>query len=324
MVELSVIVPVYNVEKYLKRCISSIITQTYKNFELILIDDGSLDRCGAMCDEFAQKDSRIRVIHQSNKGLAETRNVGIRSAQGAYISFIDSDDYILPQTYSDCMRILHQTSADIICFQHIDVYDNQIIDQYEQAPECVKDLTAAEAYDALFYPNYVDVITCNKIIKKSVLEGIEFPAGKLYEDMFTTYKYISKAKKISVTNQKYYVYCHREGSIGTQKYSPRALDLAYAAYETYENGVREFPNAANLEVGLLFWLVVVANMMIRSKMTDASYIKRVQKYGRKNVKKILFNPYYGFIRKMQLLLFSFSQPVYKACYFKFLCKRHSN
>lgn len=323
MPKLSVIVPVYNVERYLNRCVDSILKQDYEDFELILINDGSPDNCGSICEEYAKRDHRIRVIHQENKGLAETRNVGIKNAGGKYISFIDSDDYIVQGTYSHCMSIIDGYNADILCFQHIDIYDNRLVEKedYTLSPE-IKLFSTQEALDALLYPNYIDVITCNKIIKKELFTGIKYPTGMLYEDMFTTYKYIAKAQKIVSTNQKFYVYCHREGSIGTQKYSTRSLDLSKAVLETYTFVKNNYPGARNAEVGLLFWLVVVANMMIKGKAEDKDYLKNVQKFGRKNTFRILSNPYLGLVRKMELLLFSFSLTIYKPCYFKFLNSRN--
>lgn len=321
MIQLSVIVPVYNVEPYLKRCVESILKQDYYDFELLLIDDGSPDGCGKICDDFEKKDKRVRVIHQENKGLAETRNIGIQNALGKYISFIDSDDYIVEGTYSHSMNILKDYQADIVCFQHMDVYDNRYIYRLVEKEEKIKVFNAEEAYDALFYPNYINVITCNKIIRKSLLTDITFPSGKLYEDMFTTYKYISKAKKIVSTDKKFYIYCHREGSIGTQKYSPTAKDLERAAKETYLNGKKMYPKAKNLDVGYLFWAIVVANMMIRGNRIEKSYVKQIQKFGRSKVVSIIKNPYFNFVRKSELLLFTFSQPIYKYFYFKMLSRR---
>ena len=196
---ISVIIPIYNVEKYLVQCLDSVIEQTYKNLEIILVDDGSPDNCGGICDQYALKDHRIKVIHQENKGLSFVRNRGICEAKGVFISFIDSDDFVLNGLYKRCEQIIRKYSPDLICFEHFDCFIPDIqIDSFHQNNQNseIFQISKYDALDQIFFPNNIDVISCNKIIRRSLFENIYYPVGKLYEDMFTTYKIISKAEKI--------------------------------------------------------------------------------------------------------------------------------
>ena len=313
--ELSIIVPVYKVEKELPRCIDSLISQDFKSKEIILIDDGSPDNCGKICDNYAEKYSFIKVIHQDNKGLAAVRNRGVLEARGKFISFIDSDDYILEGLYSHVIPIMSEKNAEIACFGHIDVYNEKISKMNDnQDKEVIITFTASEAIDQMFFVNNIDVITCNKIIDKRLFEGITYPVGMLYEDMFTTYKYLSKADTIISTNYKYYVYCHREGSIGRQKYNSKTMDLVKAVEETYNFGVSFCDKKENLNVGYLFWLIVVANIMIKSNHNDTVYFKKVQEFSRKIRNEVYNNKLLNKTRKFELILFGINLPLYKKIY----------
>ena len=204
--DLSVVVPVYNVEKYLRRCLVSLVDDLgcVDNKELILINDGSLDDSYSICEEFASKYKYIRVINQENQGLAEVRNRGIAEAEGEFISFIDSDDFIRKGLFNHALELLHKYSADIFCFKCLNVYEGK--DNYDEITsiipknEKLKFFTKAEALDQIFFDNYIDVITCNKIIKKECFNSIVYPAGKYYEDMFTTYKVLKNASMIISSN----------------------------------------------------------------------------------------------------------------------------
>lgn len=312
---LSIVVPIYKVEKELPRCIESLVAQNFESKEIILIDDGSPDGCGKICDDYANQHKYIRVIHQKNKGLAAVRNKGVAEAKGKYISFIDSDDYVKAGLYSHMFSIIEANNAEIACFGHVDVYgcDNSEI-KVDNYPEIISIYTASEAVDQIFFENNVDVITCNKIIAKSLFEGITYPIGKLYEDMFTTYKYISKAKKIVSTNYKYYIYCHRETSIGGQKYNYKTMDLARAVEETYKFGISFCEKKENLHVGYLYWMTVVANIMIRSNHYDRDFFNKVQELSKKFRKKTINNMLLNKTRKFELILFGINLPLYRFFY----------
>ena len=323
-IKLTVAVPVYNVQKYLRRCIDSLIKNKVDEYEVLLVDDGSTDESGKICDEYASIYDYIRVIHQQNKGLAEVRNVCIKNAKGEFISFIDSDDFIGENCYSHLLKIMHETKADIMCYGVIDLYEGyenngSKSNDYE---ETIVTLTGREALEEMLLPKHVDVITCNKIIRKSLYDGIYYPPGKLYEDMFTNYKVIAKANKVVSTNYKYYYYYHRKGSIGRTAFNPKTMDLARATDEVFRFG-KEFCGSKidNLKVGRLFWHVVVINFMIKSNTYDYAFIKEAQKFGKKNSLVIVKNSYITVTRKIQLLIFSYCFGLYKLLYMIYIGKK---
>lgn len=223
MEKLSVIVPVYNVEKYLKRCINSILNQEYSYFELILVDDGSTDKSGNICDEYADKDKRIRVIHKENSGLSSARNIGIDVASGSYISFIDSDDYINPNMFKRLMDIANNNNTDIVSCNYIefegDKCDSIIVKDKKEYQ--YNNIEALKNY-LLDFNNEnkkIHTVVWNKIYKKELFNGIRFPMGKIFEDGYVTYKLLYISKKIFHIEDELYYYFRREGSISKSKFS---------------------------------------------------------------------------------------------------------
>lgn len=222
----SVIVPIYNVENYLCNCIDSILRQTYFRLEIILIDDGSPDNCGLICDDYAKKDERIKVVHKENGGLSDARNVGIRIATGEYITCIDSDDYISNDFVEYLINIMNESDADIsICgfLKTIKMNEN------EQGNSCtIKVYKPEDALEAMLYAQDFTTSAWGKLYKRELFDDVEYPVGKYSEDMFTTYKLINKSKKIICSDRICYYYLHRTGSILNSTYSPRHLDVLEA------------------------------------------------------------------------------------------------
>ena len=223
MSKISVIVPIYNVEKYLPICIESIINQTYKNLEIILVNDGSTDNCRKICDKYARKDNRIKVIHKENGGLSDARNVGMEYATGDYIYFIDSDDYIDIKTIEILYKNLKKYNADISMSRFIRTNNNNF--RSDLSNEKIKLYSNVESLNMLynkeftFHENYALFICAwNKLYKKELLEGIQYPIGKLYEDGATTYKILYKASLIVCSSLQLYYYYQREESISRKKF----------------------------------------------------------------------------------------------------------
>ncbi len=235
---ISVIVPIYNVEKYLTKCIESIINQTYKNLEIILVDDGSPDNCPIICDEYAKKDSRIKVIHKKNGGLSDARNYGMSLATGEYISFIDSDDYIDENMYEQMVTALIDNNADIVSCAINDVYNDKI-----ETKNIKQELynTELAIKDLLLEINLTQTVW-NKLYKKEIIEGITFEKYKINEDDFWTYQIIANSKRIITINKPFYYYIHRESSIMGQGYSEKNLDGLEARYKQYEFIKKNYPN----------------------------------------------------------------------------------
>jgi glycosyltransferase involved in cell wall biosynthesis len=210
---ISIIVPAYKVEKYLRRCINSIINQTYTNLEIILVDDGSPDNCGKICDEYAGKDQRIKVIHKENGGLSDARNRGLDIAKGEYIGFIDSDDWIKEDYIEKLLNLINDYNADISICNLVKVYNEnqQINADYNPEIKIYTNIQALEQYFDKYYTNMV--IACCKLYKAELINGIRFPVGKIHEDEFTTHKLLYKANKTVMTTEGLYYYLQRNDSI---------------------------------------------------------------------------------------------------------------
>ena len=222
---ISVIVPVYKVEKYLHKCVDSILAQTYTNLEIILVDDGSPDNCGKICDEYAAKDSRIKVIHQQNGGLSAARNAGLDIATGNYLAFIDSDDYI-DNNYIECMAKRLCDGNLVSCVLIDENEKGEIIGKKEPSDGC---FSPTEALSEMCYERILGTSACGKLIANDIAQNNRFPEGKLYEDMFTVYKWFAYSEKAITVSATSYHYVHRFGSISNNKWNYKTTDLMEAA-----------------------------------------------------------------------------------------------
>lgn len=219
---ISVIVPIYNVEKYLDRCIESIVNQTYSNLEIILVDDGSPDNCPRICDDWAEKDNRIKVVHKENGGLSDARNAGLLIATGEFVSFIDSDDFIEFHFYEILLLMLNKTHADIAACGFLRFSDQNAIKERIDTANVVV-LNTEEALIEIINYGLVKQVVWNKLYKKSVVEGVTFDIGKIHEDTFWSYKIFGKARQTVVVNDYLgYYYFQRNDSI-TGQYNPKSM-----------------------------------------------------------------------------------------------------
>lgn len=218
----SVIIPIYNVEKYIDECIESVIQQTYKNIEIILIDDGSKDKCGKICDAYMRQDKRIKVIHKENGGLSDARNKGLDVATGKYITFIDSDDYISKYYIERLLTVLKKENADIVqTDKTMQKTDFKIIGNKF---EC-KIFSRDEALRSLWNFGDIEVYAWGKLYKKELWNMIRFPIGRINEDACTTYKVIYKSKKIAAIKDALYFYRKNEESIMGKKFYMERFDI---------------------------------------------------------------------------------------------------
>ena len=233
--KISVIVPIYKVEKYLEKCLNSILNQTYKNLEIILVDDGSPDGCPKMCDDYSFKDSRIKVIHKKNGGLSSARNAGIEIATGEYISFVDSDDYIHKSTYEEMLKLIIKSDADI-CICNIEYVDEKggLYPIQFSSPIKDEELSVNQFFRKLVEPcEWYYVAAWNKLYRKEILDRKVFPIGKIHEDEYSIHHIIGKCNKIVCTSRKYYYYVQRSGSIMSQRSINSTLDLTEAMLDRY-------------------------------------------------------------------------------------------
>lgn len=232
LAKVSVVVPVFRVEKYLRDCLESVVGQSYRELDIILIDDGSDDGSGEICDAYAGKDNRIRVIHKSNGGLSSARNAGIEASEGDYIAFIDSDDII----HADFIKIL----ADLCYSNKSDISGCRFVRfSGKIAQETVgcksMTITGKEMNRRLYEDNAVQhAIICNKLYKRGLFNNIRFPEGRAHEDEFTVYRLYAAADKVSLTGDELYYYRIREDSITGEGFNPKRLDLLDAYTERIE------------------------------------------------------------------------------------------
>ena len=230
--EISIIVPVYQVEKYLNECIDSILAQTFTDFELILVDDGSPDNCPALCDAAAEKDSRVRVIHQQNKGLSGARNAGIDVARGNWLGFVDSDDMIDP---TFCEKMLHaavQAGAEMAVCNILRMKENKALDSYQE--HCLKDevLSREEIVHRIQLSPFYMVMT--RLCRREVFEKIRFPEGKNYEDAFTAPEILERVNKAACVAEPLYQYRLRSGSIMHAAVILKNLEEVHANYVLFQ------------------------------------------------------------------------------------------
>ncbi|MHB1457046.1 MAG: glycosyltransferase [Armatimonadota bacterium] len=235
---LSIIVPVYQVNTYLRHCLDSILDQTYVNYELILVNDGSTDGCYEICEEYAQKDLRIRVIHQDNAGLSAARNCGIDLATGRYIGFVDSDDWIDADMYEMLMHDAETNNADIACCCFRRIFDNG--ESRSKSPDVLQETVIWENED-VFLNLYKNFNAWNKIYRADLFAEIRYPVGKIYEDARTTYRLASLAKRATWNYQQKYNYRTRPGSIMSRNNIDLALDRISIWDEIAEFMLPRFP-----------------------------------------------------------------------------------
>ena len=223
--KVSIIIPCYNVEKYLEDCLSSVVSQTYNNLEIIVINDGSSDSTPKIVDKFSALDSRIIAIHQENRGVSESRNLGIKKSSGEYICFIDSDDKVLPQYIERMVEYINNEQADIICTSMSFLHGNVQTTNPETLPNKKTEFNSPKQYLISLLNNEMDWMTgisaCGKLYRKQCIEEISFPQNRVCEDAYILYDYLSHSKKTVIIPESLYIYRKCENSIShsiTEKY----------------------------------------------------------------------------------------------------------
>lgn len=242
---ISVIIPVYQVEPYLDRCVQSIVKQTYRDLQIILVDDGSPDNCPALCDAWAARDSRIQVIHKENGGLSDARNAGIAAAAGEYMAFVDSDDWVSEHYIQALYEAARHGDADI-CECEILKTDGEVPledGQCSEAPACYE---SEQALSLLMQDRVFHQYVWNKLYKSALLKGISFPKGKTNEDEFWTYQIFGRADRVVKIETKLYCYFQRSGSIMNSGYSLKRLDALEAKWERQAYMDSKFPRLGGI------------------------------------------------------------------------------
>lgn len=284
----SIIVPIYKVEKYIHKCIDSIINQTYKKIEIILIDDGSPDNCGKICDDYAKKDSRITVLHKENGGLSDARNAGINIAKGEYLTFIDSDDYVSEDYVKFLVDLIKEYDADMSVCKHTIMCNKKEIDKgtkkmYLEGPKKILEMS--------LYSDDFDISSWAKLYKKELFNDIRFPKGRLFEDSATTYKLVDLCNKIAFKSESKYFYVIREDSITNKAFDARKFDLIRSTEEMVNYIEKKYPDLhKGCRRRLMYsYLSTLMNLAEANKNTDnyENYKNELLAYIKKNRKEVL-------------------------------------
>lgn len=238
---ISVVVPIYRVEQYLSKCVESILNQTYPHLEIILVDDGSPDGSGILCDEFARKDSRIRVIHKKNGGLSDARNAGIEIARGTYLAFVDGDDWIEPDTYEAMLSLMEKYGVKIVCAGRYDENDATGEISVGLCPRSEEVLPGTEVVRRIFRWDDLDSSACDKLFHRELFQNIRFPVGRVVEDVPTTYRVVLLSGKAAMLPKPVYHYVHREKSITTASFSEKSFHSFQNAAMVYEDIRKNYP-----------------------------------------------------------------------------------
>lgn len=312
--EISVIVPIYKVEKYLPHCIDSIMNQTFTDLEIILVDDGSPDNCGKICDEYAAKDSRIRVIHKENGGLSDARNAGISIAKGKYVGFVDSDDFIESQMYEVLYNMIIRDCSDIaIC----GVYHHFKAGKYPHySPKECYVCDGKEAFVLSLEGKKVIVSACSKLYQKNVFDNICFRTGKTYEDAFFLSSLLLPDIKVSITTTSYYNYCHRNNSITTVGFSPKTMDVIEAYEYNYEQARKYCQNALLPAEYRLYWayFTVLDSMLKTRGYRRLVQYPKVVSYLKGNWKNIFRCKHIGNARRCLILALKVNVVLYRGLF----------
>ena len=306
---ISVIIPVYNVEDYLHYAIESLGKQTYKNFEIILVNDGSTDDSGKLCDDYSEKHSNVRVFHKENGGLSDARNFGVQKAKGEFITFLDPDDYLEAYSLELLVSIQEKNNCDIVstrvkATELYNVYSNHSLTEEDIKNVIVmdRDVFLEEA----FYDKVATVSACGKLYRKSILE-IPFPKGRIYEDLYIISEHVEKANKIVHTPIQIYNYYKRQGSIVNSKFTSKQYDF-FDAIAYNRQVIREkFNNVDKLVTAINAKEVIGSFKIIGSAYkTSISDVYNIRKIIKENSSDILRNKRIRYTFKMKYMLFILS------------------
>lgn len=282
---ISIMVPIYNVEKYLEKCIDSLLSQTYQNIEVILVDDGSTDKSGELCDLYKEKDNRILVYHKKNGGVSDTRNFCIKKATGQYLTFVDPDDYVDYDYVEYLYKILCKYGAQMsICQLRVHLASGKIKEIGKSGDEI---LVNKNCIERMLYHDVIDTTACMKLYAKELFDDIEYPVGRIFEDHATTYRLMLKCDYIAVGYESKYNYIYRENSIVNCEFNLNKMDLIYVTDKLAEELMTVYPELENAVLRRqVYARISTLNQMIDTKGYDDER-KEILEYILANCKKVL-------------------------------------
>lgn len=285
----TVVVPVYNVATYLPECLDSILAQTYRNLEIIVVDDGSTDSSPEICDKYGELDNRIKIVHQQNGGLSAARNTAIEIATGEYITFVDSDDALncdmIYYLYTNALKV----AADISICQY------QMIDEKSDkfgSPNSIKDTCiigdACDCVRGFFKEKGISASAWGKLYKIDLFSDVRYPVGKYHEDVFTTYKVFAKSKVLIIGHEAYYMYRSRPGSIMALDFQPKHMDAIEGKMEQYEFIKAEIPSLEKIAAADIVYAANTCSMRIaHTRKNYPGYVSQLQKIYREHIMSYL-------------------------------------
>lgn len=313
--ETSIIVPVYGAEDYLNDCLDSILAQTYRDFELLLVDDGSPDRCGLICDDYAKRDARVRVFHTENAGSSAARNYGIDRARGRYLGFIDSDDVIDSDMYRVLVDNIKKEKADMSMCGLADVYGGKVVNPVTEPQYIVMD--SKESIRTVFEAKLTSVTPVNKLYRREIFEGIRYPVGEdSGEDASIIVDLLLRCKKTVLTTEQYYRYIHREGSITTRPFRASDQSVIRAYYKNYNLIKKNVPELLDVAQMRLCWahLFVLDKLLCSSNRQEFSDIeKKIVIFLRKNSRFVLGDSRFNRTRRLAMCLLKIHVGLYRKC-----------
>lgn len=265
---ISIIVPIYNVKGYLYQCVESVKNQTFKDWECILVDDGSTDGCAAVCDEYAAKDSRIKVIHKKNGGLSDARNAGMKVAQGEWTYFLDSDDWLHPEAMQKLYSFASENDCDIVQGGQYYAYsDHLLYRQPTRNEECQTVLTNDEAMRLLIINDRVKNFAWGKLYRTELIRDIEFPVGKYFEDSYWQHLVFSRVNKYGIVDTPLYYYRQRDNGISGE-FSDRNLDLLKGYEDRLAFVKMHYPQYAKLMLKMFYkTMTSTCNLGVKNGMS---------------------------------------------------------
>ena len=299
----SLIIPVYKVEAYLERCVRSVLAQTYQNLEIILVDDGSPDRCGEICDRFAQEDPRVKVFHKANSGVSSARNYGVAHSHGAFVSFIDADDYVAPNYVEYLFDLLMKYHADIVCCCMDQTTENTSAYGINHSIPNEQLLKGKEACQTLFGNLYDILVTVwGKLYKRELVQKYPFPIGRRYEDEAIVCKYYYAADRVAVGNQRLYAYYQNPDSFMHARGDSFNEDLIWALRHRAEF----FREQNEPELEKAAWNMLVQHCLYESVHYHGKYDSVLKELS--NVKELPPKTW------LELKLYNLSPQIYKMCF----------
>lgn len=318
---LSVIVPVYNVEKYLNKCIESLINQTFTDFELILVNDGSTDNSGVICNLYQLKDSRIKVINKKNGGLSSARNIGLEIAKGEYICFIDSDDWVRLDMFEIMLNSIIESNCDMAICEFEKYYEGQKVSAEVEVNNSYSIVNKNDLINQMYTDKRVLLtVSWNKVYKKSIFsydlltkQPIKFPLGKIHEDEYTTYKLINNCNRICLVNNKLYYYRQNPNSIMGRKFNINRLDILGAIKERIEyakliNNIEFYNNSRRFLCYQYFEHYFMCKKYLQENL---ELVKKMNVKSKKIAKELIKSDVGNYKDKIKWMLFIINPNLYK-------------